>query len=97
MEMLTLTVILALVIMLYITKRLSIEVTSLLISPALFLAGMLDVPNALSGFSSSATVTIGALFIVSAGLTRTERWNSSLRFSSAIPAGIRCASSSSWP
>ncbi|MCK4304355.1 MAG: SLC13 family permease, partial [Candidatus Eisenbacteria sp.] len=71
MEMLALTVILVLVIALYITKRLSIEVTSLLIPPALFLTGILDVPSALSGFSSSATVTIGALFIVSAGLTRT--------------------------
>lgn len=71
MDMLLLTTILVVVITLYITRWLSIEVTSLLIPPALVLTGILDVKQALSGFSSSATVTIGALFVVSAALTRT--------------------------
>ena len=71
MEMYVLAVIVIVVVTLYLTKWLSIEVTSLSIPPLLILTGILDTRDALSGFASSATVTIGALFIVSAGLRRT--------------------------
>ena len=70
-DMILLTFLIVVVITLYIPRWLSIAITSLFIPPALVLTGILDVNDALSGFSSSATVTIGALFVVSAGLTRT--------------------------
>ncbi len=69
--MVVLSVILLAAVLLYVTRWLSLEVTSLLIPPALVLTGILDVPQALSGFASPATITIGAMFILSAGLART--------------------------
>ncbi|MFW6286383.1 MAG: SLC13 family permease, partial [Candidatus Sumerlaeota bacterium] len=71
MEIAVLILILFVVMTLYITRWIPIEVTSVLIPPALFFSGLLDVPTTLSGLSSSATVTIGAMYILSAGLRRT--------------------------
>ncbi len=62
---------LAAVVVLYITRWLPIEVTSLLVPPILFGTGLLDLQHALYGFSNSATVTIAAMFVLSAGLYRT--------------------------
>jgi len=62
---------LAVVVTLYITRWLPIEVTSLLVPPILFGSGILDVKSALSGFSNSATITIACMFVLSAGLYRT--------------------------
>ncbi len=56
---------------LYVTKWLPIAVTSLLIPPALYLSGVLGADEAFSGFSNAATITIAALFVMSAGLART--------------------------
>lgn len=69
--MLLLAGLLAAVITLYITEWLPIEVTSILIIPVLYLTGILDLSEAFSGFSSSATITIASMFVLSAGLTRT--------------------------
>lgn len=71
MEMLLLGAILVVVLALFITRWLPIETTALLIPPVLVLTGILDVPTALSGFSNPATITIAALFVISAGLMRT--------------------------
>ncbi|MBN1443768.1 MAG: SLC13 family permease [Planctomycetes bacterium] len=46
------------------------EITALLIITALPLLGILDPSEAFSGFSSSATITVGAMFIISSGLLR---------------------------
>jgi di/tricarboxylate transporter len=64
-------VLLAAVVTLYITRWLPIEVTSLLVPPTLFAAGILPIQQALYGFSNSATITIACMFILSAGLYRT--------------------------
>jgi len=56
---------------LYVTSWVSIELTSVLIIVALMLTGVLTPALALSGFSSSATITVGAMFVLSAGLVRT--------------------------
>jgi len=56
---------------LYVTQWLSVELTSVLIIVALLVTGVLGPNDALSGFSSSATITVGAMFIISAGLVRT--------------------------
>jgi len=62
---------LGVVVVLYITRWVPLEVTSLLVPPVLFAGGILDVKHALSGFSNSATVTIACMFVLSAGLYRT--------------------------
>jgi di/tricarboxylate transporter len=64
-------VIFLLALVLFITRWIPLEITSLLIPPALVFTGVLDVSAALSGFSSPATITIGAMFVLSAGLVRT--------------------------
>ena len=71
METTLLLLIMAGAVVLYVTQWLPIGVTSLLIPPALYLTGILGADEALSGFSNPATVTIAALFVVSAGLART--------------------------
>lgn len=58
-------------LVLFVTRWLPIEITSLLIPPALVFTGILDVSDALSGFSNPATITVAALFMLSAGLVRT--------------------------
>ena len=70
-DVVILAIILVAVIVLYITRWLPLEITSLLIVPALVFTGILDAHAALSGFSSSATITIGCMFVLSAGLMRT--------------------------
>lgn len=56
---------------LFMTEWLPMEVTSLLIIVSLALSGILTPKEALSGFSNMATLTVGAMFVLSAGLMRT--------------------------
>jgi len=58
-------------LIMFATRIVPIEVTSLLIIAALALTGILEPSEALQGFSSTATVTIAAMFVLSAGLART--------------------------
>ncbi len=71
MDTAVLIFIIALAMLLYITRWIPIEITSILIPPALFFSGVIDVPTSLSGLSSSATVTIASMYVLSAGLKRT--------------------------
>lgn len=56
---------------LFIGGRLRVDVVGLLVLSALALTGLVTAQEALAGFSSPAVVTVWALFILSAGLTRT--------------------------
>lgn len=71
MQILLLALILIAASTLYITRWLSTEVTSVLAIAGLALSGVLRPEQALSGFSSTATLTVGAMFVLSAGLLRT--------------------------
>ncbi|MEZ4868400.1 MAG: SLC13 family permease [Caldilineaceae bacterium] len=66
-----LILILSVTTLLYITRWLSTEVTSVLAIAALALTGVVAPEVAFTGFSSSATLTVGAMFVLSAGLMRT--------------------------
>ncbi len=68
--MLTL-VIMAGVVVLFITEWLSADLVAMLTLSALVLTGLVTPTEALSGFSSPAVITVWAIFILSAGLTRT--------------------------
>ncbi len=57
--------------LLFITEWLSMEVTALLIMVSLAFTGILSPAESLAGFSNLATVTVGAMFVLSAGLVRT--------------------------
>lgn len=56
---------------LFIAGRLRPDVIGLLVLSSLALTGLVSPQEALSGFSSPAVVTVWAMFILSAGLTRT--------------------------
>jgi len=66
-----LSLILAAAVVLFVTQWLRIELTALLIIVSLPLAGVLTPTEALSGFANEATITVAAMFVLSAGLART--------------------------
>jgi di/tricarboxylate transporter len=66
-----LLVILAAALILFIGGWLRVDVVGLLVLSALALTGLVTAQEALAGFSSPAVVTVWAMFILSAGLTRT--------------------------
>jgi di/tricarboxylate transporter len=56
---------------LFMTERVSFDVTALIILSTLLLTGIVSPREGLAGFSNPATVTIGAMFVLSEGLRRT--------------------------
>jgi Na+/H+ antiporter NhaD/arsenite permease-like protein len=70
-QVVILLVIVAVALVLFIGGWLSVDVVGLLVLSALALTGLVTAQEALSGFSSPAVVTVWAMFILSAGLTRT--------------------------
>ena len=64
-------VILIVTILAFVWGRFSLDVVALGSLLALFLTGIVDLDEALSGFSNSTVILIGTLFVVGDGLTRT--------------------------
>jgi di/tricarboxylate transporter len=62
--------ILLIAMLLFVTERLRMDVVALLVLGSLVLAGLVTPAEALSGFSNPAVVTVWAMFILSAGLSR---------------------------
>ncbi|HMB63882.1 MAG TPA: SLC13 family permease [Eudoraea sp.] len=69
--MTVLLVILTITIILFIWARLPPDVVALLSMLSLYLTGLLDVTETLSGFSNPTVIMIAALFIIGEGLART--------------------------
>lgn len=59
----------------FVTEKLSADVVALIIMTALMLSGILTPQEGFSGFSNPATITVGAMFVLSAGLSRTGAIN----------------------
>lgn len=57
------------------TERLPIDLVALILMATLLLSGIITPEEAIGGFSNPATVTVGAMFILSAGLFRTGAVN----------------------
>lgn len=64
-------VLIAVAVGLFLVERLSIGLVAIMTMAALMLTRILTVEEGLSGFSSSATVTIGAMFMLSEGVRAT--------------------------
>ncbi len=62
-------------VVLFVTEKLPIDLVALLVMTILLLSGIVSPEEGLAGFSNSATVTIAALFVVSAGLFKTGALN----------------------
>jgi len=70
-EIVILLAIVAVAFVLFVGGWLPVDVVGLLVLSALALTGLVTAQEALAGFSSPAVVTVWAMFILSAGLTRT--------------------------
>ncbi|MBI3924218.1 MAG: SLC13 family permease [Armatimonadetes bacterium] len=62
-------------VVLFATEWISVDVAALLVMTILMLSGTLSSQEGIGGFSDSATVTVAAMFILSAGLSRTGAVN----------------------
>lgn len=63
--------ILAISLVLFITEKLRMDVVALLVLSALAIGGLVEIEEALAGFSNPAVVTVWSMFILSAGLSAT--------------------------
>lgn len=70
-EMLIVLCVLALAVGLFVTERLRVDLVALLVMALLLISGIISPSQGLAGFSNSATITVGAMFVLSAGLFRT--------------------------
>lgn len=57
-------------VVLFVSEKLPVDVVALLILGSLLVFGVVSPGEALSGFSSPATITVAAMFVLSAGLQR---------------------------
>ena len=62
-------------VILFATERLPVDLTALIIMGTLLLSGLITPRQAIGGFSNPATVTVGAMFVLSAGLFKTGAVN----------------------
>ncbi len=70
-EIVSVFALLLVAIILFVTEKLPVDVVALMILAALLLLGLVNAEEGLSGFASTATVTVGAMFVLSSGLQRT--------------------------
>ncbi len=64
-------VVLAVAVALFISEKLPVDVVAMLVLASLLVIGLVSPSEALSGFSSEATITVAAMFVLSAGLAHT--------------------------
>ena len=83
--MIALTLILIAAIALLVSQTLRYELTALLIIFALPAVGILTPAEAISGFANEATITIAAMFVLSAGLAKTGAVDYVARLATSVP------------
>ncbi|MFQ5597399.1 MAG: SLC13 family permease [Nitrospiria bacterium] len=62
-------------IILFITEKFPVDQVALMVMATLLVSRVISLEDSISGFSNSATVTIGAMFVISAGLFKTGALN----------------------
>lgn len=62
-------------VILFATEKLPVDLTAMIIMGAMLLSGIITPQDAIGGFSNPATVTVGAMFILSAALFKTGAVN----------------------
>ncbi|WP_298270475.1 SLC13 family permease [Geobacter sp.] len=62
-------------VILFATEKLPVDLVSLMVMAGLILSGTISAEEGVAGFSHPATVTVGAMFVLSAGLYRTGAVN----------------------
>lgn len=62
-------------VILFATERLPVDLTAMILMAVMLLSGIISPHEAIGGFSNPATVTVGAMFVLSAGLFKTGAVN----------------------
>jgi di/tricarboxylate transporter len=70
-EMVFVLALVVLAVILFATEKLPIDIAALIVMAILLLTGIISIQEGIAGFSHPATVTVGSMFILSAGLYRT--------------------------
>jgi len=71
LEMIIVLALVAVAVILFSTEKLPVDLVALIIMATLLLSRIVTPEEGLAGFSNTATVTVGAMFILSAGLFKT--------------------------
>jgi di/tricarboxylate transporter len=71
LEILLVFLILLGTIVLFVLEKMPVDLTAIIVMVALIATGILTPGEAVSGFSNPATITVGAMFIISAALNKT--------------------------
>lgn len=75
-EMIVVVALVVVAVVLFATEQYPVDLVALMIMAVLLVSGIISAEDGLSGFSNTATVTVGAMFILSAGLFKTGFVNS---------------------
>ncbi len=86
-QMVFVLAVIAAALVLFITERYRADQVAIAIPVVLLLAGIIDADDALAGLGSSATVTVGAMLVLSLGLTRTGAVEAISRWALRAPLG----------
>ncbi len=71
MDVVILILILVATIALFVSDKYSVDFVAMMVLGVVVVTGLVTVEEGVSGFSNPATITVGAMFVLSAGLTRT--------------------------
>ena len=74
-EMLIVLGVIAGAVILFASEKIPVDLTALIVMSVLLLTGIVSPAEGLAGFSNTATVTVGAMFVLSAALTKTGAVN----------------------
>lgn len=72
LEMIVVFVVAICAVILFATEKLPVDLIALLIMASLLVTGIVHPEEGISGFSNKATVTVAAMFVLSAGLFKTS-------------------------
>jgi di/tricarboxylate transporter len=70
MDIALVSIIVVVAVVLFATEKFTVDVVALLVLGALLVTGLVTPAEGISGFSNPATVTVAAMFVLSAGLNR---------------------------
>ena len=62
-------------VVLFVTEKLATDVVAMLVMVALLVSGVLTPTEGLAGFANTATITVGSMFVLSAGMFRSGAVN----------------------
>lgn len=74
-EMIIVLVLVLVAVVLFATEKLPVDLVALLVMCTLLITGIITPEEGVAGFSNTATVTVGAMFVLSSGLFRTGAVN----------------------